>query len=97
VLDNSPILGTSHMTWQMNEINNLVWPSPEGAGKIDKGLWDQTIDVALSEGVLSGEPDSASFDNTYAEEAIALLEAKGVDVIGNSWSPIDVELLAGGE
>ncbi len=97
VLANSPVLGKSHMTWQLNEINNLIWPSPAGAAVIDQGLWDQTVDVATSEGVLSAAPTAGAFDNQYATAAIALLDAKGVDVIGNGWSPIDVTLLAGGE
>ncbi len=97
VLANSPVLGKSHMTWQMNEINRLIWPSPGGAGVIDQALWDQTIDVATSEGVLAAAPDATAFTNQYANAAIALLKDKGVDVIGNGWSPIEVTLLAGGE
>lgn len=97
VLNNSPILGKSHMTWQMNEVNNLVWPSPGGAGKIDQALWDQTIQIAMSEGVLDAAPDGDSFTNEYADAAVALLEAKGIDVIGNGWVPIPVDLLPGGE
>ena len=32
----------------MNEINKLIWPSPDGIGVIDKADWDQTVDVALN-------------------------------------------------
>ncbi len=97
VLANGPILGTSHMTWQLNEVNNLIWPAPGGAARIDQALWDQTIDVATAEGVLAGPPDDGAFTNTYADAAIALLEAQGVDVNGSGWSPIEVTLLEGGE
>ncbi|MEO1063499.1 MAG: ABC transporter substrate-binding protein [Actinomycetota bacterium] len=97
VLDNSPILGRSHMTWQLNEINNLIWPSPGGAAVMDQGLWDQTIDIATSLEVLSAPPDEGAFTTEFAEAALALLEAKGVDVTGESWTPIEVELLEGGE
>ncbi len=100
VLANSPVLGKSHMTWQMNEINNLIWPSPAGVGMIDDALWNQTIDVAVSEGVLSGPPDSGAFQtktNFYVEAANKLLKDKGVDVVGNDWKPIDVTLNPGGE
>ena len=34
-------LGDSHQLWQMNEINKLIWPSPDGIGMIDKAAWDQ--------------------------------------------------------
>lgn len=97
VLDNSPILGRSHMAWMLNEINALIWPSPGGAGVMDQGLWDQTIEVATSEGVLAGAPDADAYTTEYAEAAVALLEDAGVDVVGASWTPIEVELLEGGE
>ena len=40
-------LGNSHQLWQTNEINKLIWPSPDGIGMIDKAAWDQTVDIAL--------------------------------------------------
>ena len=46
VLDNAPTLGRSHQTWQLNEINALIWPSPQGVGVMDVDLWNQTVDVA---------------------------------------------------
>ena len=36
VLDNGPTLGQGHMTWQLNEINKLIWPSPKGIGIMDE-------------------------------------------------------------
>ena len=36
-------LGASHQAWQMNEINALIWPSPNGIGLLDKALYDQTV------------------------------------------------------
>ena len=33
--------------WMMNEINPLVWPSPNGIGMIDPAAWDQTVDIAM--------------------------------------------------
>jgi len=97
VLSNSPVLGRSHMTWQLNEINKLIWPSPSGAGVMDQVLWDQTIDVATSEGILAAAPDSGAFTNEYATAAIELLRAKGVDAFGLTWQPTEVTLNAGGE
>ncbi|MGI9610621.1 MAG: ABC transporter substrate-binding protein, partial [Acidimicrobiia bacterium] len=97
VLNNGPTLGTSHQTWQLNEINNLIWPSPGGAGVMDQALWDQTVDIAVSEAVLSAAPDGDAFTSTYAEAAVDLLKNQNVDVLGNDWSPSSVTLLAGGE
>ena len=56
VLAAGPTLGRSHQTWQMNEINGLIWPSPLGIGVMDGALWQQTIDVATSQGVIQGVP-----------------------------------------
>ena len=96
VLSNGPTLGESHQAWQLNEINKLIWPSPAGAGVMDQGLWDQTIDVATSEGVLAGVPDADAFTRTYAEEALELLEANDVDAVGSGFTPITVTLNEGG-
>ncbi len=95
VLAAGSTLGTSHQTWQLNEINKLIWPSPGGAGVMDDALWDQTIKVATSESVLAGEPDSDAFTTEYSKAAIELLD--GIDTIGESWSPVTVELLENGD
>src|SRR5438874_1358349 len=39
VLDNGPTLGKGHQTWQMNEINALIWPAPDGIGVMDKAAY----------------------------------------------------------
>jgi hypothetical protein len=42
--------GVSHQTWQMNEINNLIWPSPEGAytNEIVEEAWALLGDLDLT-------------------------------------------------
>ncbi|MEM7322829.1 MAG: ABC transporter substrate-binding protein [Actinomycetota bacterium] len=95
VLDNGPTLGTSHQTWQLNEINALIWPSPGGAAVMDKELWDQTIEIATGEAVLAGAPDDDAYTTQYAEAAIDLLG--DLDVNGSGFSKTTVELLEGGE
>ena len=35
VLQNNPTLGRGHQTWQMNEVNALIWPAPGGLGIMD--------------------------------------------------------------
>lgn len=97
VLDNVPTLGQSHQTWQMNEISALIWPSPLGAGIMDPDLWAQTVDVATSEGILAAAPDDGAYRTDIAEAAVANLRDAGVDVVGNDWERIPVELLPGGE
>ncbi len=95
VLDAGSTLGATHQTWQLNEINKLIWPSAGGIGIMDQGLWDQTIEVATSEGVLAEAPDDGAFTTKYAAEAIDMLG--DMDTTGDSWSPTTVVLTEGGE
>jgi NitT/TauT family transport system substrate-binding protein len=96
VLANAPILGESHQTWQLNEINALIWPSPGGVGIMDAALWDQTIEVATSEGILQAAPEGDAYVTDIAQEAVDNLKNEGLDVIGNDWQRVDVELQEGG-
>jgi NitT/TauT family transport system substrate-binding protein len=95
-------LGNSHQLWQTNEINKLIWPSPDGIGMIDQAAWDQTVDIALNtkndQGatVITAEPSKDSYTNEYVEKALAALKDEGVDVTGEDFAPIDVTLEAGG-
>ena len=97
VLDNAPTLGRSHQTWQLNEINALIWPSPLGVGVMDPDLWAQTVDVATSEGILASAPDEDAYRPEIAWEAVTNLRNADIDVIGHSWERIPVTLLEGGE
>jgi NitT/TauT family transport system substrate-binding protein len=96
VLDNAPILGQSHQTWQLNEINALIWPSPGGVGIMDAALWDQTIEVATSEGILQAAPEGDAYVTDIAQEAVDNLKSQGLDVVGDGWQRADVELQEGG-
>ena len=96
-------LGASHQLWQTNEINKLIWPSPDGIGMIDEGLWAQTVEVAKSaknlEGstVITTDPPETAYTNEWVEKALAELEEEGVDVNGDDFSPIEVTLNEGGK
>ena len=99
VLDNGSTLGESHQTWQLNEISKLIWPSPAGIGMMDEDLWAQTVAVALDGQVISEEP---SMDAWRSDLAMAALDAlgmgmEGIDLTGDDWQPVEVELREGGE
>ena len=94
VLDAGPTLGASHMQWQLNEINKLIWPSPDGIGIMDQALWDQTVEVSVDGGVITEPPGDDAFRTDLALEAHKYLSG---DVTGESFSPIVVELREGGE
>ena len=100
VLAQGSQLGASHQLWQMNEINKLIWPSPDGIGHIDQALWDQTVQVALNaknaEGstVITKEPDADAYSNEIVDAALA--ELSGEDTTGDGFEPITVTLNEGG-
>ena len=70
-----PTLGASHQLWQMNEINKLIWPAPNGIGYIDQAAWDRTVDIAQNtpnlEGatVLTAPPTDGAYTNDIVEAA----------------------------
>jgi NitT/TauT family transport system substrate-binding protein len=97
VLDAGPTLGKGHMTWQLNEINKLIWPSPAGIGVMDAALWKQTADVAVSTGNLKAAPDAGAYRTDLAQKAVDDLKAKGVDVAGAGYTPKSVQVTKGGE
>jgi len=96
VLANGPALGASHQAWQLNEINKLIWPSPDGIGIMDDGLWAQTIDVATAEGVIAADPGTGAFRTDLADAANQALNLDGLDVEGNGYTPTSVTLNEGG-
>ena len=96
VLARGSELGRSHQEWQLNEINSLIWPSPDGIGYMDQALWDQTADVATSEGILTAAPSDDSFTRDLVEKVLKDLEDEGFDVVGNGWQRRTIELQKGG-
>ncbi|HEY2298077.1 MAG TPA: ABC transporter substrate-binding protein [Jatrophihabitans sp.] len=95
-------LGASHQLWQMNEVNKLVWPSPQGIGMVDKAAWDRTVKIAEKtknadgQTVLSGAPKGEAYTNEFTQKALANLRKMGQDVTGSSFKPIQVTLNPGG-
>jgi NitT/TauT family transport system substrate-binding protein len=97
VLDRGSALGASHQAWQMNEINALIWPSPGGIGVMNPDLWEQTVEVAVGQGVISADPGPDAYRTDLAEAAVAELEAEGLDVTGDSFTKTTVTLNPLGE
>ena len=102
VLAKGSTLGESHQLWQMNEVNKLIWPSPNGVGFIDPAAWDQTVEISQStpnlEGstVLTAPPTDGAFTNEIVEAAWALLGGMDLDLFGPDYAPTDVTLNPGG-
>ena len=98
VLAEGSALGEGHQRWMMNEINKLVWPSPNGVGIMDPELYEQTAEIAVNYEVVEEEPEGA-WRGDLAQEAFDSLTDMydDVDVIGEDWEPAEVEITPGGE
>ena len=96
VLKNGPTLGEGHQRWQMNEINKLIWPAPNGIGIMEAESWDITKQIALDGKVISKPASDDAYRTDIAEEAVAKLEADDVDVNGEDWQAEEVEVTEGG-
>ena len=103
VVASGSTLGASHQLWQMNEVNKLIWPSPDGIGYIDQAAWDRTVEISQNtpnlDGatVLEAPPTDGAFTNEIVEAAWAMLADMDLDLFGESFEPIEVTLNEGGE
>ena len=102
VTANGSKLGKSHQLWMMNEINRLIWPSPNGIGVMDPAAWDRTVKISLEtknlEGstVITAAPGDDSYTDTYAKAANQTLESMGLNTTGEEFVAIEVTLNEGG-
>jgi len=97
VLENGPTLGEGHQRWQMNEINDLIWPNDLGIGVMDPASFDLTNQIATDYDIIKTPATSDAYRTDLAEAAIAELEEDGEDVRGEDWEKPEVEVTPGGE
>jgi NitT/TauT family transport system substrate-binding protein len=96
VLDNGPTLGKGHQTWQMNEINALIWPAPKGIGVMDKAAYDRTAKIAQQFGVIKNPPSSDAYRTDLAQDAQDEVSAEGMNVNGDNYKKPPVKVTPGG-
>ena len=94
VLNQGTILGEGHQHWMMNEINALIWPSPDGIGVLDEDLWQQTVDISLEFDILTEEPTDGAYRTDLAVAALAGIDG---DPTGDDFEKAEVEVTPGGE
>ena len=63
-------LGAGHQTWMLNEVNALVWPSPNGIGIMDPASWQRTFDILLEAGVIDVAPPADAYRTDLAIDAL---------------------------
>jgi NitT/TauT family transport system substrate-binding protein len=93
-VDAGSTLPAGHQRWMMNEINPLIWPSPDGIGVMPEDVWDQTVSVAVEAGIIPGDPDADSWRGDLTEAALAGIEE---DATGADFQKGTVEVTPGGE
>jgi NitT/TauT family transport system substrate-binding protein len=86
-------LPAGHQRWMMNEINALVWPSPNGVGTLDPVLWGQTVRIAKVGTIIKTDPSIDAYDTTIVEEALSGITD---DTKGASYTKGTVEVTPGG-
>jgi NitT/TauT family transport system substrate-binding protein len=97
VLDNGPTLGKGHQTWQMNEINALIWPAPDGIGVMDKAAYQRTASIAQEFGVIKKAPSAGAYRTDLAQGAQDEVSAEGMDVNGSDYTKPPVKVTPKGE
>ncbi|MFN2484582.1 MAG: ABC transporter substrate-binding protein [Candidatus Limnocylindria bacterium] len=91
-------LPAGHQAWMMNEINALIWPSPNGIGILDEAAFQQTLDIcmqfcadpAVTEAVAEG-----AFRTDLAQQAVDTLAE--FDTTGEDFEKAEIEVTPGGE
>ena len=96
VLDAGTALGKGHQTWQLNEINALIWPSPNGIGMLDSKAWDQMVKTALAGDILKAAPSADAYRTDLAKAALDAL-GSSVDTKGTGYTKATVQITKGGE
>jgi len=91
--DAGSTLGAGHQAWMMNEINPLIWPSPDGIGMMDADQWQQTVDISLDSGIIGEAPPEDAYRTDLAEAALEGLD----DATGDGFTRGTVEVTPGGE
>ena len=94
VVNAGSTLGAGHQKWMMNEINNLIWPSPDGIGILSADAWSQTVDTALAAKIITGQPPADAYRTDLAKQALTDITG---DKTGTSFKKAVVEITAGGE
>ena len=97
VLKQGPTLLRGHQTWQMNEINALVWPNKLGIGIMDKAAYARTAKIAKQFGAIKKPAGNGAYRDDLAKAAVAQLKKQGVNVNGSSWKKAKVKVTPGGQ
>ena len=77
VLDNGPTLPEGHQTWQLNEVNALIWPAPLGIGVMEPESFDVTDKIATDYKIIKTAATEDAYRTDLAEAAMEELAEAG--------------------
>jgi NitT/TauT family transport system substrate-binding protein len=97
VVSQGTALPKGHQTWQMNEINALIWPNRLGIGIMDPAEYAKTAKISHDFKVIKKPASKASYRADLAKRAVANLKKQGIDVFGKSYKKKVVVLKEGGK
>jgi NitT/TauT family transport system substrate-binding protein len=97
VLSHGPTLLKGHQTWQMNEINALIWPSPGGIGLMNPKDYAFTAKTTAKYNKLTKVPGRAAYRTDLAKAAQAILKKQHLDIYGRNWRKAKVTVTPGGK
>jgi NitT/TauT family transport system substrate-binding protein len=89
VLKHGTALPLKFQTWQMNEVNKLIWPSPNGAFTISQSAITNSNDICYTYKVIKKPASPEGVDFSYRDKAAGQLS--GVDLAGASFKPLDLD------
>jgi NitT/TauT family transport system substrate-binding protein len=90
-------LPRGHQTWQMNEINALIWPAPLGIGIMNPVDYKRTAKIAKQFAGLKKLPGHEAYRTDLAKAADVILKKQGLDLTGKQWKKAKVQVTAGGK
>ena len=96
VLKHDAKLPKGHQTWQLNEVNGIIWPAPNGIGITDKAAFDRTVQVALDGKILTKPVDRHAVAQRPRREGTRRA-GHSADTKGASWKKAAVTLTEGGK
>jgi NitT/TauT family transport system substrate-binding protein len=98
VVSQGTALPKGHQTWQMNEVNKLIWPNKTGGiGIMSPAAFNRTASIAHKFKVIKKAATAAAYRTDLSKKAVAALKAQGVDVTGAHYKPAVVKLQEGGK
>jgi NitT/TauT family transport system substrate-binding protein len=97
VLSHGPTLLKGHQTWQMNEINALVWPAPLGIGLMSPKDYKFTAKTTAKYNHLKSVPGHAAYRTDLAKAAQSALKKQGIDIYGKGYKKAKIKVTPGGK